>query len=123
VYPCCGGATESGTDDSPQIVFDRLVAVLEKDHFYDIEPSQLTQSDGAAFYSITVMRCGAQPHDKSIAIAFLGAPEAEPNTSILAINIPFGSFPEVLYDSRVLTLFGDFTRAIYQSKWNPPDIY
>lgn len=122
VRRCCG-ATDSSTDDSPQLIFNRLVAVLARDRFYDIaEASQPIESDGAAFYSIVVMRCGAQPKGKG-AITFLGPPQPEPNTSILALSIPFGSSPRVTYDPKILTLFDDFTRAIYQFEWTLEDIY
>lgn len=126
VYSCCG-ATTSDTNDSPQTIFGRLVAALEKDQFCNIVDSphvdspQLTESDGAAFYSIAVMRCGAWPHRGSI--LSVRSPKAQPNTSILALSIPFGSLPEVAYDSRIITLVADFTRAIYQSQWIPGDIY
>jgi hypothetical protein len=72
VYSCCG-ATDSTTNDLPQVIFDRLLAVLKADHFYDIPASvQPTQSDNAAYYLIAVMRCGAQPHNESIHTAFIG---------------------------------------------------
>jgi hypothetical protein len=119
---CCGGTTSS-TDDSPKLIFNRLVAVLEKDRFYDIaESSQPTESDDAAFFSIVVMRCGSQPKNSGH-VTFLGPPQPEPNTSILALSIPFGSLPRVAYAPKVLMLFDDFTRAIYQSEWNIEDIY
>ncbi len=40
-----------------------------------------------------------------------------------ALSIPFGSLPPAAYDSKLLALFDDFTRAIYQSEWNLEDIY
>jgi hypothetical protein len=123
VKACCGAADLS-TDDSPQLIFNRLVVVLERDHFYDIaESSQPVESDSAAFYSITVMRCGAQPHNKDDSIVFLGAPQPGPNTSILSLNIPFTSLPRVVYGPKILTLFDDFTHAIYQSEWTRGDIW
>jgi hypothetical protein len=123
VEACCG-ATDSTTDDSPQIIFKRLVAVLEKDRFYDIaDPSQPTESDGAAFYSIAVMRCGAQPHNRDVSIAFVGPPQPGANTSILSLSIPFKSLPRTIYDAKIVTLFDDFTHAIYQSEWNQGDIW
>ncbi len=123
VRACCG-ATDSTTDDSPQLIFNRLVAVLEKDHFYDIaDSSQRTESDGAAFYSITVMRCGAHTLNKDIGITFVGAPQPGPDTSMLSLSIPFMSLPRAVYDPKTLTLFDDFTHAIYQSVWTQGDIY
>lgn len=123
VYSCCG-ATASSTNDSPQEVFDRLVAVLQKDHFYDIATSsRQTRSDSAAFYLIAVMRCGAQSHDKNIGIALVGGPHAATNTSILALSIPFRLLPGRVYDSKILTLFDDFTHAIYESHWTEEDIW
>lgn len=120
---CCG-ATDSRTEDSPRRVFDRLVAVLEKDRFYGLtESTPLTRSNGAAFYSIAVMRCGAQARGKGVSIAFVGPPQPRPNTSIVALNIPFGSAPEAFYDSNVIVFFDDFTRAIYQSRWSLEDIW
>lgn len=119
---CCG-ATDSSTDDSPQLIFTRLVAVLEKDRFYDIaESSQPTESDDAAFYSIVVMRCEPQPKSRGD-IAFVGPPQPRPTRSILALSVPFGSLPRAAYDSNILTLFDDFTHAIYQSTWNIEDVY
>jgi hypothetical protein len=119
---CCG-TTDSSTDDSPQLIFTRLVAVLEKDRFYDIaESSQPTESDDAAFYSIVVMRCEPQPKSRGD-IAFVGPPQPRPNISILALSVPFRSLPRAAYDSNILTLFDDFTHAIYQSEWNIEDIY
>ncbi|HEY1883412.1 MAG TPA: hypothetical protein VGG51_10280 [Candidatus Cybelea sp.] len=122
-HACCG-ATDSTTEDSPPVIFDRLLAVLEKDHFYDIAPSSQTfPSNGAALYLLAVMRCAAQPHDKNISIAFVGTPQAKPNTSILALSIPFGSLAGDAYDSKILMLFADFTRAVYQSQWTEQDIW
>jgi hypothetical protein len=122
VYACC--PTEYNTDDFPQRIFNRLVAALAKDRFYDIvESSQpmesppplrrVGQSDNAAFYSIVAMRCGAQP----------GTRQAKLNTSTLALSIPIGSLPGATYDSKIIMLFDDFTRAIYQSQWLPGDVY
>jgi hypothetical protein len=122
VRRCCG-ATDSSTDDSPKLIFNRLVAVLEKDRFYDIaESSQPPESDDTAFYSIVVMRCGSQPKNSGH-VTFLGPPQPQSNTSILALSVPFGSLPRAAYDSSILTLFDDFTHAIYQSEWNLEDIY
>lgn len=119
---CCG-ATDSTTEDSPQVIFDRLLAVLKNDRFYDLaNSSRVSGSDGAAFYGVTVMRCGAQPHGKGT-LAFVGPPRAAYNTSIVSMSIPFGSVPESLYDAKTLTLFDDFTRAIYESKWDGGDVY
>lgn len=86
------------------------------------ESSQPTESDDAAFYSIVVMRCRSQPKNNGH-VTFLGPPQPEPNTSILALSIPFGSLPPATYDSKLLALFDDFTRAIYQSEWNLEDVY
>jgi hypothetical protein len=123
VKACCG-ATDSSTDDSPQLIFDRLVAVLERDDFYDIaDPSQPTESNNAGFYRIAVMRCGAHALDKDISISFVGPPQPGPNTSILFLSIPFTSLPEAVYDSKILTLFDDFTHAIYQSEWTHGDVW
>lgn len=123
VRACCG-ATDSSTDDSPQLIFSRLVAVLEKNHFYDIaDSSQPTESDGAAFYSIIVMRCGAHTLNKDIGITFVGAPQPGPDTSMLSLSIPFASLPRAVYGPKILTLFDDFTHAIYQSEWTQGDIY
>lgn len=122
VRSCCG-ATDSSTDDSPQLIFNRLVTVLERHRFYDIvESSQPTESDDVAFYSIVVMRCEAQPKNRG-AITFLGPPQPKPTRSILALSIPFGSLPRAAYDSEILALFDDFTRAIYQSQWTLEDVY
>jgi hypothetical protein len=119
---CCG-ATDSTTEDSPQLIFDRLLAVLRKDRLYDLEnSSQVSRSDGVASDGITVMRCGAQPHEKGT-IAFVGPPQPGYNTSIVSISVPFGTLPESLYSAKILTLFDDFTRAIYQSQWEGGDIY
>ncbi|HKU80762.1 MAG TPA: hypothetical protein VJP76_01230 [Candidatus Tumulicola sp.] len=109
VYQCCG-ASASQTGDSPQIVFDRVVAVLKRDRFYSLAASpQTALPDGAAFYRIAVMRCGA--------------PRPMPNTSILTLRIPFGSTPETLYDPNLVKLFGDLTHAIYESKWTRGDVW
>lgn len=118
------GAWDSAADEPPQLIFDRLLSVLVKDRFYEIVNSpRPTESDGAAFYSIAVMRCGAQPHRENVPIAFVGPPRAVPNTSILALSIPFGSVPEAAADPKILQLFDDFTRTIYQSRWTAPDVY
>ena len=99
LQPCCG-ASDSSTGDSPQLIFNRLVAVLVKDHFYDLaNSSQPARSDAAAFYSIAVVRCDAQPHDKSGGSMFVAPPQAKSTMSIVALSIPFGSMPEVTYGS------------------------
>ncbi len=119
---CCG-TTNSTANDSAQVIFGRLVAVLQRDHFFDIAASQPKRSDGAAFFSIAVMRCGAQPHNKAFPIAFLGAPQRNLNTTILALSIPFDSLPRAAYDSKLITLFDHFTQAIYRSDWILQDIW
>lgn len=119
---CCG-ATDSATEDSPQLIFGRLLTVLKNDRFYDLATSsQVTAPDGAAFYGVAVMRCGAQPHSKGT-IAFVGPPQAAYNTSIVSITIPFGSLPESMYGAKTVALFEDLTRAIYQSHWEGGDVY
>lgn len=123
LQPCCG-ASDSSTGDSPQLIFNRLVEVLVKDHFYDIaDSSQPARSDAAGFYSIAVMRCDARPHDKSGGSMFVALAQARSKMSIVALSIPFGSMPEVTYGSKILTLFDDFTHAVYQSEWTPQDIW
>lgn len=123
VHSCCG-ATDSSTGDSPQLVFDRLVTVLQQDGFYNmVGSSQPRQSGNAAFYSITVMRCGAQPHNKNISLAFVGSPQPSSNTAMLIISIPFGSLPDAAHGTNILTIFDDLTHAIYQSRWTVEDIW
>jgi hypothetical protein len=120
---CCGG-TSSRTDDPAPLIFSRLVAVLQKDGFYDIPETELaTPPPDGAFFGLTVMRCRAQSRSKSFSIAFGGPPIAGPNTKILDIQFPYGSLPSTLYDAKMLKLFEDLTQAVYQSKWDLTDVY
>jgi hypothetical protein len=123
VQHCCG-ATISRTDDPAPSIFDRFVAALQKDGFYDLsEADRASPSPDGAFFSLAVMRCGAQPHRKSFSIAFVGPPNAGPNTAILALALPYGSLPTSLYSAKMLTLFEDVTRAVYQSTWSLTEVY
>jgi len=69
------------------------------------------------------MRCGAHPLDNDVSITFLGPPQPGPDTSMLSLN-PVCVFADgPCYDPKILTLFDDFTHAIYQSKWTRGDIW
>jgi hypothetical protein len=125
---CCGGETLY-TDDAPQPIFARLLAVLEEDRFFAIpsaaqgnapEPNDF---GSLAYYKLAVMRCGAQHRDPRFSILFGGSPQAAPNTTIFSIAVPLNATPGPLYDKNIMRLFDDLTRAIYQSQWSSGDIY
>ena len=128
IEKCCGGERLE-TDDAPTPIFQRLLAVLKEDRFFDIpalvqgnapEPSDFGT---AAYYKIAVMRCGAQRRDPKILTLFGGPPEPAPNTTIFSIAVPFNRTPGTMYDKTVIQLLDDVTHAIYQSQWTSSDIY
>jgi hypothetical protein len=128
IEKCCGGE-RLVTDDAPTPIFQRLLAVLKQDRFFDIpaltggnapEPSDFGTS---AYYKIAVMRCGAQRRDPKFLILFGGPPQPASNTTIFSIAIPLGRTPGTMYGKDIVKLFDDVTRAIYESQWNSSDIY
>jgi hypothetical protein len=128
IAKCCGGERFE-TDDAAKTIFERLLAVLKQDSFFEI-PSlaegnapELRDFGTAAYYKIAVMRCGAQRRDPKFVILFGGPPEPAPNTTIFSIAVPLKKAPGTVYDKRIVTLLDDLTHAIYQSRWNSSDIY
>jgi hypothetical protein len=128
IEKCCGGERLE-TEDSPQPIFQRLLAVLKQDHFFDIpslalgnapEPSDFGT---VAYYKIAVMRCGAQRRDPKFLILFGGPPQPASNTTIFSIAIPLSRTPGTMYGKDIINLFDDLTHAIYESQWNSSDIY
>jgi hypothetical protein len=120
---CCG-AQAFETNDSPESIFDRLVAVLASDHFFSFAKPTPAAFPGAAgaLYSIVAFRCSPEP-DPRIATIFFGPPQAGADRSILTVGVSFGFTPEAFQPAEEIKLFDDFTRAIYESTWNPGDVW
>ncbi|HEY2473439.1 MAG TPA: hypothetical protein VGI19_01430 [Candidatus Cybelea sp.] len=120
VTRCCPG--DFGTDDPPAEIFARLVAVLERDRFYDVAAQQTpTSTQSGAVFEIAVRRCAPPPDASSILVNRGPTPNSQ--TTLLQIVVPLGTKPGTVLAPDVVRLLDDITRAVYQSKWYGQDIY
>lgn len=116
---CCPATF--ATDDLPAQIFARLLAVLERDRFYDLAPAEsLASAQNAAVLEVAVLRCMPKP-DWSTILAALRKPN--PQTTVLRIVVPFGMKPATALGPGVARFLDDFTLAVYQSKWYGQDVY
>jgi hypothetical protein len=124
---CCG-ATTLPTDDPAAQIFARLLAVLERDRFYELAAARTPAFDQnqngeqtAVVFEVAVLRCVPPP--RSISIQFTGPPEPNPHTTVLRVAVPLGATPSSALDPDVVRLLDDVMHAVYQSRWYGQDIY
>lgn len=124
---CC--PTTFATDDTPVRIFARLLAVLERDRFYDVAAERTANStQSGAVFEIAVIRCAPLPDASTIGgseyTALTEAPMPNVQTTVLQIVVPLGTKPGTVLAPDVVRLLDDVTDAIYnQSKWYGEDVY
>jgi hypothetical protein len=123
---CC--PTTFATDDPSARIFARLLAVLERDRFYDVAAERTANStQRGAVIEIAVIRCAPLPDASIIGgseyAAFAELPIPSSLTTVLHIVVPLGTKPDTALAPDVLRVLDDVTNAIYQSKWYGQDIY
>lgn len=117
---CCWGTF--ATEDPPANIFARMLAVLERDRFYDVAAEQPLSSiqKGAAF-EIAVLRCAPSPNVSTVSA--MPEPTHDSQTTVLRIVVPLGAKPGAVLADDVVRLLEDITNAVYQSKWYGQDVY
>lgn len=123
VQICCG-ATSLETEDPPAQVFARLLAVLERDRFYELAAAQTLMHEDeqtGVEFEVAVLRCVPPP--RAISIMFTGPPEPNSRTTVLRVVLPYGTKLRSALDPGVPALLDDVTNAVYQSRWQVTDIW
>ena len=123
---CC--PTVFATDDPPARIFMRLLAVLERDRFYEVAAERNADSgQNGAVFEIAVVRCAPLPRSSAIGgseyAALTEAPMASAETTVLRIVVPVGTKPGTVLAPNVVRLLDDVTNALYESKWYGQDVY
>lgn len=120
VVECCATVYETG--DPPTQIFARLVAVLDRDRFYNLAEAQAsTPTQAGGIFEIAVRRCTPPPAMKTIGSTRAPAPDSQ--TTVLRIVLPFDAKPGNAVNPGVVRLLNDVTEAIYQSHWEASDVY
>jgi hypothetical protein len=115
---CCPATF--ATDDPPAQIFARLLAVLERDRFYDVAANRTsTRAQSGAVFEIVVARCAPLP----AAGALWEAPIPSSQTTTLQMVVPLGTKPGTALSPEAVRLLDDITHAVYQSKWYGQDVY
>jgi hypothetical protein len=115
---CCPGTF--ATDDPPAQIFARLLAVLERDRFYDVVAERTsTPAQSGAVFEIGVVRCAPLPAASTV----WGTPIPSLQTTILKMIVPLGTKPSRVLSPDAVRLLDDVTHTVYQSKWYGQDVY
>jgi hypothetical protein len=115
---CCPATF--ATDDAPAELFARLLAVLERDHFYDVAADRTsTPAQSGAVFEVAVVRCAPLPAASST----FGPPIPSSQTTSLNIVVPLGTKPAMVLSHDAVRLLVDVMQAVYQSKWYQQDVY